>query len=140
MPSQSFGAARMTGADPGQATGHRKIAAEISDGMIELIREFYGTEPSRTSTIYQDDLVLVVIVGGFTTIEKTLSEAGRTEEVSRLRHAFQDVMESRFKALVENATGRKVTALLSGDDENPDMLGEMFLLESREGPEDEPAG
>ena len=42
--------------------------------------------------------------------------------------AFQDVMRDRFEAVVENATGRKVIGFMSGNQQDPDMICEVFVL------------
>jgi len=42
--------------------------------------------------------------------------------------AFQDVMRSRFVAVVEGATGRRVVGFMSGNQQDPDMICEVFVL------------
>jgi len=111
---------------------HGEILTEISEGMVALLKEFYGTGPSETKTIYDDDLVLCILRGGFTKVENTLNDAGEEHVVAQLRHAFQKTMAPKFQSLVERATGRKVIAFMSGNQNSPDMLGEMFVLEARD--------
>ena len=64
-------------------------------------------------------------------VENTLKENGREDVVVALRHAFQTVMRPRFQSIVETATGRRVLAFMSGNESDPDMLGEVFVLEPR---------
>jgi uncharacterized protein YbcI len=66
--------------------------------------------------------------GGFTRVEQTLLEGGRAEAVIEQRMAFQDVMRERFVAVIERATGRKVVGFMSGNQQHPDMLCEVFVL------------
>jgi hypothetical protein len=42
--------------------------------------------------------------------------------------AFQDVMRERFTNVVEEATGRKVIGFMSGNQQDPDMICEVFVL------------
>ena len=42
--------------------------------------------------------------------------------------AFQDVMRQRFEAVVESATGRRVIGFMSGNQQHPDMICEVFVL------------
>ena len=42
---------------------------------------------------------------------------------------FQDVMRERFEAVVEHATGRQVIGFMSGNQQDPDMICEVFVLE-----------
>lgn len=111
---------------------HGEILTEISDGMVRLLKEYYGTGPSETKTIYDDDLVLCILRGRFTQVENTLNDSGHEDVVAQLRHAFQKTMAPMFQDLIERATGRKVIAFMSGNQNGPDMLGEMFVLEPRQ--------
>ena len=42
--------------------------------------------------------------------------------------AFQEVMRARFVAVVEEATGRQVVGFMSGNQQDPDMICEVFVL------------
>jgi len=42
--------------------------------------------------------------------------------------AFQNVMRERFEGVVEDATGRKVVGFMSGNQQDPDMICEIFIL------------
>ena len=41
---------------------------------------------------------------------------------------FQEVMRHRFEAVIEHATGRRVIGFMSGNQQNPDMICEVFVL------------
>lgn len=110
---------------------HGDVLTAISEGMVRLLKDYYGTGPSQVKTIYDDDLVLCVLRGGFTKSEQTLHESGLGEQVALFRHAFQKVMAPRFREVVESATGRRVVAFMSGNENDPNMLGEIFVLEPR---------
>jgi uncharacterized protein YbcI len=51
---------------------HGAVLTAISDGMVALLKEYYGVGPTQTKTYYQDDLVVCVLRGGFTRVERTL--------------------------------------------------------------------
>ena len=112
--------------DPTTASGD--IRTEISEGIVALLKEFYGHGPERTKTYVSDDLVVCLVRGGFTRVEQTLVEGGHGEDVIRQRMAFQDVMRHRFEDVVERATGRRVISFMSGNHQNPDMICEVFVL------------
>ena len=64
--------------DPKQTrSAHGDVLTAISDGMVALLKEFYGRGPTRTKSYYQDDLVVCVLRGGFSRVEQTLLEGGR---------------------------------------------------------------
>jgi len=123
------------GHDPPTVTSHEtarqargEILTAVSDGIVALFKEFYGKGPTRAKTYYEDDLVVCLLRGGFTRVEETLREAGRGHEVILQRMAFQDVMRDRFEGVIEQATGRKVIGFMSGNQQDPDMLCEIFVL------------
>jgi uncharacterized protein YbcI len=113
-------------ADPTQASGDVRTA--ISDGIVALLKEFYGRGPEKTKTYVHDDLVVCLLRGGFTRVEQTLLEGGHGEDVIRQRMAFQEVMRDRFEHVVEAATGRAVVGFMSGNQQDPDMICEIFVL------------
>jgi len=41
---------------------------------------------------------------------------------------FQDVMRERFDGVIEQATGRRVIGFMSGNQQDPDMMCEVFIL------------
>jgi len=104
------------------------VRTAISDGLVALLKEFYGRGPERTKTYVSDDLVVCLLRGGFTRVEQTLFEGGHGEDVIRQRMAFQNVMRARFEQVVEEATGRRVIGFMSGNQQDPDMICEIFIL------------
>ena len=112
--------------DPSTASGD--VRTEISDGIVALLKEFYGRGPERTKTYVHDDLVVCLLRGGFTRVEQTLVEGGHSDDVIRQRMAFQQVMRHRFEDVVQRATGRRVISFMSGNHQDPDMICEVFVL------------
>ena len=107
---------------------HGDVLTAISDGMVALLKEFYGRGPTRAKSYYHDDLVVCLLRGGFTRVEETLLEGGRGSAVIQQRIEFQDLMRERFEAVVEAATGRKVIGFMSGNQQHPDLMCEVFIL------------
>lgn len=104
------------------------VLTAISDGLVALLKEFYGRGPSRAKAYYEDDLVVCLLRGGFSRVEQTLLEGGRGPAVISQRMEFQDLMRARFEAVVENATGRQVIGFMSGNQQHPDIMCEVFIL------------
>jgi uncharacterized protein YbcI len=111
-----------------QSRAHGDVLTAISDGMVALLKEFYGRGPTQAKSYYHDDLVVCVLRGGFTRVEQTLLDGGRSGAVIEQRMAFQEVMRQRFEAVVERATGRPVIGFMSGNQQAPDMICEVFVL------------
>jgi uncharacterized protein YbcI len=107
---------------------HGDVLTAISDGLVALLKEFYGRGPTRVKSYYQDDLVVCVLRGGFSRVEQTLLEGGRGASVIHQRMEFQDLMRERFEAVIERATARQVIGFMSGNQQHPDMMCEVFIL------------
>jgi uncharacterized protein YbcI len=107
---------------------HGDVLTAISDGMVALLKEFYGRGPTRAKSYYEDDLVVCVLRGGFSRVEETLLEGGRGQAVIQQRMEFQEVMRGRFTDVIEAATGRRVIGFMSGNQQHPDMMCEVFIL------------
>jgi uncharacterized protein YbcI len=104
------------------------VLTAISDGMVSLLKEFYGRGPTRTKTYYEDDLVVCLLRGGFSRVEQTLLEGGRGSSVIQQRMDFQDLMCERFEGVIADATGRRVIGFMSGNQQDPDLMCEVFIL------------
>jgi uncharacterized protein YbcI len=107
---------------------HGDLLTAISSGMVSLLKEFYGRGPTRAKSYYQDDLVVCLLRGGFTRVEQTLLEGGRGDSVIQQRMEFQELMRERFNAVIEDATGRRVIGFMSGNQQDPDIMCEVFIL------------
>jgi uncharacterized protein YbcI len=108
--------------------GHGEVLTAISDGIVALLKEFYGRGPTRAKSYYEDDLVVCVLRGGFSRVEETLLEGGRGQAVIQQRMEFQEVMRERFARVIEDATGKHVIGFMSGNQQDPDLMCEVFIL------------
>jgi uncharacterized protein YbcI len=104
------------------------VLTAVSDGLVALLKEFYGRGPTRAKSYFQDDLVVCVLRGGFSRVEQTLLEGGRGAAVIQQRMEFQELMRDRFESVVEGATGRPVIGFMSGNQQHPDLMCEVFIL------------
>src|SRR6202451_1216990 len=100
--------------------GHGDVLTAISDGLVALLKEFYGRGPTRAKSYYQDDLVVCLLRGGCRRVEQTLLEGGRGSAVIQQRMEFQDLMREQFETVIETATGRRVVGFMRGDQQDPD--------------------
>jgi uncharacterized protein YbcI len=107
-----------------------KAAAAISNTIAGLHRSHYGRGPTRTRTVLGSDFVICFLEDVYTTVERTLIDAGRFDTVRETRNAFQETMREAFCDAVEKALGRKVVGFLSQVLVNPDLSIETFILES----------
>ncbi len=54
--------------------------------------------------------------------------AAAVPAVIQQRMEFQEVMRQRFEEVIERATGRRVIGFMSGNQQHPDMMCEVFIL------------
>lgn len=111
-----------------KSSGNGDVLTAISDGMVALLKEFYGRGPTRAKSYYEDDLVVCVLRGGFSRVEQTLLDGGRGQAVIQQRMEFQEVMRERFVTVIEDATGKRVIGFMSGNQQDPDLMCEVFIL------------
>jgi uncharacterized protein YbcI len=107
---------------------HGDVLTAISEGLVALLKENYGHGPTRVKSYYEDDLVVCILRGGYSRVEQTLLGGGRGSAVIEQRMHFQDMMREQFEGVVEGATGREVIGFMSGNQQDPDMMCEVFIL------------
>jgi len=112
----------------GGHAGGKQLAA-ISNGIVKLHSDYYGKGPTQAKTYAIDDTIICILKGGFTKVEETLMDDGRSEEVESLRRAFQRTMRDRFVEVVELALPeRNVIGYMSQIHSQPHVAVELFLL------------
>lgn len=117
----------MTAADP-PPLSHETLRA-VSDAMVVLHERYYHRAPVTAKTrLLGDDLLVCVLGGVYTDVEKTMIELQRSTIVQETRSAFQIATQKRFIDQVERLTGRGVLAFISNQHVGPDMEVEVFLL------------
>ena len=117
----------------GEKTGARTpgdVQRNISRKLVALHKEFYGKGPTKAKTYYLDDVVLLLMRGGFSKVEETLLAEGRGDAVIRQRAEFQQVMAERFREVIESEIGRKVVAAMSTSHQDPDITSLVFILDT----------
>ena len=103
--------------------------AAVTERMSEFHERYYGRRPGSTQTHLMGDAVIACLFGNvYTDVEKTLIEMQRHALVHESRTAFQQAMEPRFIAAVEEITGRTVEKFISTHHVGPDLELELFVL------------
>ncbi len=111
-------------------TSQGEQLAAITNGIVQLFREYYGRGPNKAKSYLLDGYIVVcVLEDTMTTVEETLVKNGNTDMVRQVRLRFQEAMAAEFKAVVEKAMGRRVAAYHSQLTVEPDMGFEFFVLE-----------
>lgn len=110
--------------------GTQNELAALSNAMVRLYKERFGRGPTKARTVYAGrDAVLCTLENTFTPAEAALVRMGEHQRLRDTRLFFQYASEEQFTSAVEEITGRKVRAFISGVDTEKDVSSELFYLE-----------
>ena len=101
----------------------------ISEGMVALLKEFYGRGPTAAKAWILDDYVFVAMEGGLTRNEETLLADGKDDLVRSYRLSFQETVGPKVMAAVAELVGRRVLTYHSQIVFHPPRAFEIFVLE-----------
>ena len=121
-----------TGGQQGKPGGERRglELSELSNAMVRLYKEQFGRGPTKARSAYAGpDAVLCTLEDSFTPAEQALTRMGEHQRLRDTRMFFQYATEKHFIEAVEQITGRKVRAFVSGIDTEHDVSSELFYLE-----------
>jgi uncharacterized protein YbcI len=108
--------------------------ARLSNAMVLLYKDLFGRGPTKARTSYAGpDLIVSSLENSLTRIERTMAKAGEFKRLRDLRIDLQYTAEADFIGAVEQITGRKVAAFVSGMDTRNDVAAELFYLVPRDG-------
>jgi uncharacterized protein YbcI len=123
----SIAAVRSSARSMADETG--ELSAAISSSVVRIRTEHHGRGPTRAKTYLFDDVILTVMEEGSAPVERTLAEAGDEELVQSIRARVQDAISEELKAAVEEISGRRVRAVVSGSQLELDIDCVVFPLE-----------
>src|SRR3954451_9797117 len=95
------------------ATSRGQVAAAISNAIVGIHSKHYGKGPTKAKTYLIDDTVVCVMQDVFTTVERTLIDAGKGDLVKEVRTSFQYALRHEFTDSVAEITGRRTRAFMS---------------------------
>jgi uncharacterized protein YbcI len=112
------------------ARRHRGMqTAELSEAMVRIYKEQFGRGPTKAHSVFAtEDLLVCTLENSLTPAELRMVELGEHQRVRDIRTFFQHASEPEFITNVEQITGRRVRAFVSGTDTNHDVSSEVFYL------------
>ena len=114
-------------ADAGQGAS---IQMAVSNAMVRIYKEQFGRGPTRARTNFAGpDTLIATLQDSLTPAERNLAAMGEHQRLRDVRMFFQYASEDAFRGAVEEITGRKVWAFVSGIDAVNDVSVEVFDLE-----------
>jgi uncharacterized protein YbcI len=103
---------------------------EASNAMVRLFKEQFGRGPTKARASWAGpDVLTVILEDTLTPAERNLAAMGEHERLRDTRSFFQYASVQEFCGAVEQITGRKVRAFVSGIDTEVNGLSvETFVL------------
>jgi uncharacterized protein YbcI len=120
----------------GSALADRSPMLEIANAMVRLYKDAFGRGPTKARAQFAgQDTLVVILESSLTVAERNLVAMGEHQRLREARLFFQYALEDQFRAIVEQALGRRTLAFISGIDTARDVAVEIFTLEPDEDPE-----
>ena len=114
---------------PQSPTIDDELLAAVTRSMVVLHERYHHRKPVTAKTqLLGDDLLVCVLGGVYTDVEKTLIELQHSTTVQETRSEFQTAMQHKFVDEIERLTGRSVLAFISNSHVGPDLEIELFML------------
>jgi uncharacterized protein YbcI len=107
-----------------------EVLGRVSRELVHALKRSYGKGPTKAKSYLCDDILLVAMEGGLLPAENTMIERGRNDLVREFRQQYENELAGTFTAVVEEITGRKVLNYQSQIMFDPDMIFELFVLDS----------
>ncbi|MEA2449808.1 MAG: hypothetical protein QOG63_1740 [Thermoleophilaceae bacterium] len=119
-----------TGAAGADAPGGQPSLVALSNAMVQLYKSQFGRGPTKARSAFAGpDTLICTLQDSLTPAERTMVKMGEYQRLRDTRLIFQHASETEFRAAVEEITGRKVWAFVSGMDVHHDVACEIFYLE-----------
>jgi uncharacterized protein YbcI len=104
------------------------VRTDIAEQIRRVHQDSYGTDAEGIEVYIAGDNVIVLLEIKLAPAERTLIDSGREDTVKTTRESFQAAIAPTFSAIVERATGRRVSAFLSAMSVDPLYELEFFRL------------
>jgi uncharacterized protein YbcI len=103
---------------------------EVTNAMVRIYKEQFGRGPTKARTNYAGpDTLVSTLENSLTAAESNMLSLDEHQRVRKIRLFFQHASERDFVDAVQQITGRKVRAFVSGTDTHRDVSSEVFYLE-----------
>jgi uncharacterized protein YbcI len=106
------------------------LNAAITRGLVGVYTEALGRGPKSASTFHHNNVVVTLMHEVLSPADRALAGASRDDEVVNIRRLYRKTMQAGFTAVIESLTGRGVIAFISGNNVDPDIAAEIFILDA----------
>ena len=106
-----------------------QLNAAVTSALVGIHTEHLGRGPTTASTFHYRNIVVTLMYDVLTAAERALGRSEQVETIRGVRRLFQSAMERDFREAVERLTGRRVVAFIGGNELDPDVAAELFVLD-----------
>jgi uncharacterized protein YbcI len=111
-------------------TGDARVLPRVTSAIVRIYKEQFGRGPVNARTYHAGpDALICVLAETLTPVERSMRDMGELQHLRDIRMMFQYAAEDKFRAAVEEATGRRVASFMSAVDVERDLASEIFILE-----------
>ena len=107
-----------------------RLAGEISNAITHHYRSRTAHGPTDIRTSVSNGMVVVTLEGMLSEAESYLVRTGKARSVDSARRALDTALRRELVPVLEQLTGRRVTALMGDHDLDLDVAVHIFLLDS----------
>jgi uncharacterized protein YbcI len=115
--------------EPRPLTGG-ELNAAVTSALVGIHTEYLGRGPTSASTFHHGNVLVTLMHGVLTNAEKSLAKTDRAPVVKNIRQLLHQTLEEDSRAAVERLTGRNVVAFISGNNLDPDIATDLFILDA----------
>jgi len=109
-----------------QPTG--ELLAAISNMVVGVYADCLGRGPTRARSYIDQDVVLCLLEDTLTKPERQLITSGHSVGALEIRTMLQKTMDKSLAAGMEGVLARRVEAVVSGRQLEPDVVTAVFVL------------
>ncbi len=129
MENDETATADATATATGTASDAR-VLPRVTSAVVRIYKEQFGRGPVNARSYYAgSDTLICILAETLTPVERSMRDMGEQQRLRDIRTMFQHAAEDKFRAAVEEVTGRRVLSFMSAVDVERDLASEIFIFE-----------
>jgi uncharacterized protein YbcI len=106
-----------------------RLNQQIASVAVRGHKRFLGRGPTKAQAFFRRNVIVVIMEDTLTEAERRLAASGEREAVLQMRRRCQQMMRPELVDAIEDLTGCRVEASMSGSHIEPDLAAELFVLD-----------